>query len=106
MNDDDNLLDDGFPTVASAVLVFDHDSLLLLPSFEQMQARHCANEALTAAHEARCRKDRQLKETPLEIWKRVSVAKKAKELKAIKATAKKWVKQKNISKITSHFSKK
>jgi uncharacterized Zn finger protein (UPF0148 family) len=98
--------DDDFPTVASAVAVFDWESILYCPTYEQMLASHLADEAEKAAYEARRKQEREKKETPNEIWKRVSSQKQVKAVKSAKATAKKWVKQNKINKITSHFGKK
>jgi ElaB/YqjD/DUF883 family membrane-anchored ribosome-binding protein len=97
---------DDFPRAASMAAVFDLDSILDHPTYEQMLASHLADEAEMAAHEARCKAEREIKETPTEIWKRVSNQKEVKMMKSAKATAKKWVKQKKNYKITSHFSRK
>ncbi len=69
-------------------------------------------EAVTVKAEAR-ESDRQdllqqfeKKETPTETWRRVSQKREAKTAKSIKTVAKKWVKQKIIMKMTSHFARK
>jgi len=46
------------------------------------------------------------KETPTEIWKRVSQLRQAKLVKSVKTAAKKSVKQRKIRKISDHFSTK
>jgi hypothetical protein len=101
------IMDDvDYPTVASTVPVFDWDSILYLPTYDQMLASHLADEAEMAANEASCKLKREIKETPTEIWKRTSNQNQAKMAKSVKATAKKWVKQKKVYKLTSHFCKK
>jgi hypothetical protein len=46
------------------------------------------------------------KETPKEIWKRISHLRQAKLVKSVKTAAKKLVKQRKIRKISDHFSSK
>jgi hypothetical protein len=107
MDNDDYPSDDGgYPTVASTEPVFNHRAIFDDRSPEQMLAIHLAYEASIVAHETGSRLEQHLRESPLEIWKRLSSEKEEKEVKAAKATAKKSVKKGKTHKITSHFKRK
>jgi hypothetical protein len=101
-NDEDRLpVDDGYPSYDSIVVPVPECDIL--PTREEEEAEHVAYLAQIAVHEARLKKEREIKETPLEAYKRVSTEKEVKAVKAVKASAKKWAKR---NKITSHFRKK
>jgi hypothetical protein len=76
-------------------------------SFEDLRTKHfakCAEEELYSARQAmKAVKVKVKPETSLEIYGRMSEAKKAKSVKTAKSAAKKSVKQKKIKRLATYF---